>query len=608
MIIRFITPAIIAASLALTASVQSSTLVTSTGTSGLTYFSSTVGYEFTVGSHNLSVTSLGFYKASLGDLYSAPSVGIWTTGGSLVASLTIPLNAFNDGRYLWSDLTSPITLNASTSYLIGTCVGNYSGAYMVSGYPTLSSDVALVGPAGNGQNWVFSAPSLFNVSSQGVVGPNLQYSLAPYIYSQSGTITVSTPLTGDVGLQQIGSGNTILTAQNSYSGGTIVSAGTLVASGPNSPTSSLGTGNITINSGGTLLVNGDNSMGYDASRVVTINAGGTLTINSVNTQHLSPLVLNGGELSSPSNLGPIQQNYGTFNLDYGVKAGGVSTTSIISAQNVTLTQSGGTVFNVSGGANNGVDLLVSGTLNNAPYQTTSTGLLKQGNGVMKLTANNTFSAPTVVNAGTLSLGTTGQLSGTTSVTISTGGTLLLGAANQVNTNATLNLAGGTLNLGGSTNRASAQSFASLTLTANSVIDFANLSGTSSVTFGSIAGLSSNTLSIYNWNGTASWYPTSTTGGVSQYTHLYDLGSLNSDQLANISFYSGSGTGFLGIGQFSGTEIVTVPEPSSVIAGLLLLGSLTFVRRHHRSDRDGNHYKTTTPQRGTTNPTPDKLGM
>jgi hypothetical protein len=96
-----------------------------------------------------------------------------------LASLTIPLNAFNSGSYLWSNLTSPITLNASTSYLIGTCVGNYYGAYMVNGYPTLSSDVSLVGTARNGNSYVFSAPTSVTANGAGIVGPNMQYTAIP---------------------------------------------------------------------------------------------------------------------------------------------------------------------------------------------------------------------------------------------------------------------------------------------------------------------------------------------------------------------------------------------------------------------------------------------
>ena len=146
--------------------------------------------------------------------------------------------------------------------------------------------------------------------------------------------------------------------------------------------------------------------------------------------------------------------------------------------------------------------------------------------------------------------------------------------NPINSAATITLgAGSTLNLGGGTTRTGSQTFGALTLTGNSTIDFANLSGISSLTFASMAMGSTNTLTILDWNGTSSWYPTSTTGGVGQYTHLIDsLGSSDSGlNLANVSFYSGNstGSGFLGNGQFSGNEIVPVPEPEVFVTALLL---------------------------------------
>lgn len=213
------------------------------------------------------------------------------------------------------------------------------------------------------------------------------------------------------------------------------------------------------------------------------------------------------------------------------------------------------------------------------------GFTQFGIGTTTLSGSSSYSGTTTVASGALSLGGASSLSTTANVQV-TGGTLLLGGNNQINTNAALTMGTvgsvtpATLSMGGNgSTRAAAQTFATLTLTANSVIDFANLSGTSSLTFGSISGLSSNTLSIWNWNGTSVSGTTSTTGGIGAYTHLFDsAGGLSSGDLANISFYSGSGSGFLGTGAFSGAEIIPVPEPSAIIASLLLLSWLLFSNR------------------------------
>jgi hypothetical protein len=127
---------------------------------------------------------------------------------------------------------------------------------------------------------------------------------------------------------------------------------------------------------------------------------------------------------------------------------------------------------------------------------------------------------------------------------------------------------------GSANKASAQTFANLTLTGNSTIDFSSLGGSSILTFTGTGLLNGNALSVWNWT---------------EYTQLIfskgETGSGLSNQLANISFFSGSGSGFIGTGEFVGLEIqpnaiTPVPEPSVVLAGLLLLGWMLFSFRSH----------------------------
>ena len=124
-----------------------------------------------------------------------------------------------------------------------------------------------------------------------------------------------------------------------------------------------------------------------------------------------------------------------------------------------------------------------------------------------------------------------------------------------------------------TSRTASQTFASLTLTADSTIDFANLSGDSSLTFANIV-MNGNTLNIFDWSGDQS----STQAG--SFTHLYDLNSLSASDLSHINFYAGNSISsqFLGIGGFSGNEIVPVPEPGVIVAAIMLLGCLVFANR------------------------------
>ena len=209
-----------------------------------------------------------------------------------------------------------------------------------------------------------------------------------------------------------GNGILELSAVNSYTGGTTVNAGTLKVSANNGIR-----GNLTINSGGTVLASGaDNTLwSVDAT---TINSGGTLTGDGSVSTHLLSLTLNGGTLASSAVVGGSSAaNWGTFNLDQGVTTTGSDKTSVISAQNVALTQSGGTIFNVASGSTaSGIDLLVSGTIADAssvaPY---TTSLIKQGTGVMQMTGANTFTKATIVSAGTLKISGGSLASLTTSI-------------------------------------------------------------------------------------------------------------------------------------------------------------------------------------------------
>jgi hypothetical protein len=307
----------------------------------------------------------------------------------------------------------------------------------------------------------------------------------------------------------------------------------------------------------------------------TINVGGNVTL--AGTAAATTVNINSGSMTTSSanrlfsNATVAISNGATLNL------GGFNQTLAGLAGSGRVTNSAGTLTLNAG----------SGTASFAGSITGSGNILKSGSFTQMLTGISAYSGSTTVAGGSLSLGTSGSLTQTASITVTNGATLLLGSssANSINTNAALNLGGGTLSIGGAgvgANRAGDQTFALLTLTANSSIDFAALTGTSSLYFSTISGLSTYTLSIFNWNGTNLYGQSSATGGANQFTRLYAAtdGSFDS-ALGNIRFYSGSTTSstFMGEGSFSGpssggfTQIVPVPEPSVVIAAFLLLAFL-----------------------------------
>ncbi len=107
---------------------------------------------------------------------------------------------------------------------------------------------------------------------------------APSSIGGSGPLAVNAPITGTGSLTKIGAGVTTLSASNTYSGGTIISAGTLAV--VNTAGSGTGTGSVTVNPGGILQGTGSIAVTGD----VSVNGGaikggmspGTLTIASGN--------------------------------------------------------------------------------------------------------------------------------------------------------------------------------------------------------------------------------------------------------------------------------------------------------------------------------------
>ena len=92
------------------------------------------------------------------------------------------------------------------------------------------------------------------------------------------------------------------------------------------------------------------------------------------------------------------------------------------------------------------------------------------------------------------------------------------------------------------------------------------------------------LSIWNWNGT-SQYGTSYGAGDRHIFFGNNASGLSSNQLAQISFYSDSGSSFIGSGWINSSgEIGAVPEPQAIVtAAALLLGmGFYYLRRRKTS--------------------------
>ncbi len=218
--------------------------------------------------------------------------------------------------------------------------------------------------------------------------------------------------------------------------------------------------------------------------------------------------------------------------------------------------------------------------------TGAVALTKLNSGTLTLTSNESFTGPTTINGGTLSISNNngsapGRLAGTTGITINNGGVLLLtgGLANidRINNAANVTIAsGGKLSTGGfsegSSVALSTPGMSALTLQGNSTIDFVNtaLGSTLLAATGTISG--AGVISILNWSGAANG--DSGVGGNDRLLYATDP-AFTAAQLLQFQFSDDAGNAYpvggTEISYHGFTEIVPVPEPATWLGGLLAAG-------------------------------------
>lgn len=219
---------------------------------------------------------------------------------------------------------------------------------------------------------------------------------------------------GNGGLIKQGAGTLSLTSTgtggssvNTFAGGTVISGGTIEIYGrsaDNGGYTSLGTGPVTIQNGGTLVSANDWTTGneWNGGNVgtITVGAGGTWTINGAGNTVRNGLVLLGGTVNGSGANGDWGGLY-LRNTSVSAEGAATSSMSVDTALNAT------TSFNVGSGS----QLNHSGPIHN---QVGSTGgIAKNGAGTLNLTGNNSYTGPTASQGGLLQI---------------TGGTHTLGAA------------------------------------------------------------------------------------------------------------------------------------------------------------------------------------
>ncbi|EED2789207.1 AIDA autotransporter-like protein ShdA, partial [Salmonella enterica subsp. enterica] len=274
-----------------------------------------------------------------------------------------------------------------------------------------------------------------------------------------------------------GAGTLILNAENTYTGGTTISGGTLVATNVDA----LGTGDVTddatleLNTGGTF----DNAI--SGSGQVEKSGDGTLTLSGSNT-YTGGTLISGGTLVA-SNVEALGTGDVTNDAVLELNTGGTFDNAISGSGQVeksgdgTLTLSGSNTYTGGTTINDGtliatsVDALGSGDVtNNATLELNTGGtfdnaisgsgqVVKSGDDVLTLSGANSYSGGTLISDGTLvasnveALGT-GDVTDDATLELNTGGTFdnaIGGSGNVVKSGAdTLTLSGSNSYTGGTT--------------------------------------------------------------------------------------------------------------------------------------------------------------
>jgi autotransporter-associated beta strand protein len=346
---------------------------------------------------------------------------------------------------------SVITLTGTNSYSGGTTLN--------SGILNVNTDAALGNTSGgltfNGgtlqAGGALTSARTITLNANGTFDANGYASTLSGLIGGTGQLTVADGAGGGI--------LSLTNTGNSYSGGTLLSGGTLAIQND----SVLGTGGLTFNGGalqtGVSLSDSRSilleSLGgiFDTAGTTSTLSGlmsgggaltkissGTLILSGANT-YTGGTVIKGGvlQVSNESNLGG---NSGAITLNGGIlqTAGALS-----DSRNVYLGASGGTIDT------DGNNDVFSGVFSDS---TTAGSLAKIGSGILTLSAVNTYTGGTTVSAGTLQMGIANAMPTGGALTIGSGGTFSMNGFNQTNAlgnvvnNGAFNMGAGQLNLAG----------------------------------------------------------------------------------------------------------------------------------------------------------------
>ncbi|EEP2129441.1 TPA: autotransporter-associated beta strand repeat-containing protein [Salmonella enterica subsp. enterica serovar Tamberma] len=355
--------------------------------------------------------------------------GTTISGGTLVAT---NVDALGSG-----DVTDDATLELNTG-------GTFDNAISGSGQVVKSGDDVLTLSGANS----YSGGTL--ISDGTLVASNVE-ALGSGDVTDNATLELNTggtfdnAISGSGKVEKSGDDALTLSGANTYTGGTLISDGTLVASN----VEALGTGDVTDNAVLELNTGGDFDNAISGSGQVEKSGDGTLTLSGSNT-YTGGTTINGGTLVA-SNVEALGSGDVTDNATLALNTGGTFDNAISGSGQVvksgddvlTLSgansYSGGTLISDGTLVASNVEALGSGDVTDDATLELNTGgtfdnaisgsgqVVKSGDETLTLSGTNTYSGGTLISGGTLvasnveALGT-GDVTNDAVLELNTGGT------------------------------------------------------------------------------------------------------------------------------------------------------------------------------------------
>lgn len=341
-----------------------------------------------------------------------------------VKGIGLGLAAFgSDGMVRVAD-NARLTIGSS-----GIGVGTGSVGMMVGGGTGRTQLIA--GAAGT-----WNGPMFFTDSTEG----------SPIVDTGANAVTISGAISGAGGLLKRGNGVLTLTGGTSLSDITIEGGSIVFLTGFDQRDALGLVGALTIKSGATAVLGNGNANGPGVNNFNTFHGinilGGTL--NVLDRTDIGLISMTGGEIKGAAGAG----NPGRLWIrELGIVINPSPATALINTGNLAIAAVN-TTFNVGDGAAE-PDLSVTSAI---LQDVAGRGLIKSGDGSMTLSSTSTYSGPTSINGGRLSLA--GGSLANTAITVATGATFQAAPGTFAGTTvagtagATLTLNAGTFSMAG----------------------------------------------------------------------------------------------------------------------------------------------------------------